>query len=367
MGHGTVGANLLQRLYGDEETLGRVLAPPGIQFSRISISGGIADPGLYNLPDLMPATTEAATYTAAGAPVSAAAAELTRPISVHAILRRIVLGATLLMPVLAQGAEASAPLRVYAAGSLTGAFNALLTGFGTPPGAAAQPTYGPSGLLRERLERGEPADLFASADLGQPQRLVDAGRGTPVVLFARNRMCALARGTLGLTEANLLDRLLDPATKLATSTPGADPGGDYAWAVFARAEQVRPGARATLEAKAQQLVGGPSMAPLMPGRGASEGVFLSGRADVMLAYCSGAETLRRTLLDLAAVPLPAELEVAPEYGMTVLSANPAAARFALFVMSEPGQAILARHGLIPVAARRRLIPVALPASPTPPQ
>ena len=278
--------------------------------------------------------------------------------TVGGTLRRVVLGAALLLPAmtpaLAQTPEAPEPLRVYAAGSLTGSFNALLAAFGT----AARPTYGPSGLLRERLERGEPGDLFASADMGQPQRLADAGRGTPVVMFARNRMCALGRENLGLTPANLLDRLLDPAVKLATSTPVADPGGDYAWAVFARADRVRPGARATLEGKAQQLVGGPSMAPLVPGQGASEGVFLSGRADVMLGYCSGADTLRRTLPDLAAIPMPPELEVGPEYGMTVLSANPAAARFALFVMSGPGQAILVRHGLVAVA---------LPAGQAPPQ
>lgn len=259
-----------------------------------------------------------------------------------------VLLPTLAVPTMAPAARAE-PLRVYAAGSLTASFNALLGAFGTPPGTAAQPTYGPSGVLRERLERGETADLFASADMGQPRRLVAAGRGTPVVMFARNRMCALSQERLGITPANLLDRLLDPAVKLATSTPGADPGGDYAWAVFARAEQVRPGAKATLEGKAQQLVGGPSMAPLVPGQGPSEGVFLSGRADVMLGYCSGAAGLRRTIPDLAAVPLPPELEVGPAYGLTVLSDNLAAARFALFVLSEPGQAILAQHGLVPVA------------------
>lgn len=261
-------------------------------------------------------------------------------------LRQALLAAGLLVPA---GASAE-PLRVYAAGSLTGAFNALLEAFGTPPGAGAQPTYGPSGLLRERLERGEGADLFASADMGQPRRLTAAGRGTPVVMFARNRMCALGRERLGITPANVLDRLLDPAVKLATSTPGADPGGDYAWAVFARADQVHPGAKAALEAKAQQLVGGPSMAPLVPGQGPSEGVFLSGKADVMLGYCSGTAGLRRAVPDLVAVPLPPELEVGPAYGMTVLSDSPAASRFALFVMSEPGQAILAQSGLIAVAA-----------------
>ena len=266
-------------------------------------------------------------------------------------VRRAWFGAAVMMtvPVLAQDAPPG-PLRVFAAGSLTGPFNALLQAFGTPPGEASQPTYGPSGLLRERLERGEPADVFASADMGQPRRLADAGRGTPVVLFARNRMCALGQGSLGLTPFNMLGRLLDPAVRLATSTPVADPGGDYAWAVFARAEQVHPGAKAALEAKAQQLVGGPGMAPLVPGMGPSEGVFLSGRADVMLGYCSGTEPLKRAVPGLVAVPLPPELEVGPEYGMTVLSANPAAARFALFVMSEPGQAILARYGLVPVTS-----------------
>ena len=286
-------------------------------------------------------------------PAGAAQIGRSHLVSIRALLRRIALGAALLLPAapaLAQGSEAPIPLRVYAAGSLTGSFNALLTAFGTPPGVAAQPTYGPSGLLRERLERGEPADVFASADMGQPRRLADGGRGMPVVMFARNRMCALGRGSVGLTSANLLDRLLDPAVKLATSTPGADPGGDYAWAMFARADRVHPGAKATLESKAQQLVGGPSMKPLVPGQGPSEGVFLSGRADVMLGYCSGADMLRRAVPDIAAVPLPPELEVGPEYGLTVLSANPAAARFALFVMSEPGQAILAHYGLIPVAA-----------------
>jgi len=57
---------------------------------------------------------------------------------------------------------------------------------------------------------------------------------------------------------------------------------------------------------------------------------------------------RRGTDDLGVAFAPG-LQVGPEYGMTVLSAAPAAARFALFVMSEPGQAILARHGLIPVA------------------
>ena len=65
-----VDIGLLQKLYGYEEALSGLLAPLGIRFSPVSVSGDVADPGLYNLPDLTPTTTETATYTAGGTPVS---------------------------------------------------------------------------------------------------------------------------------------------------------------------------------------------------------------------------------------------------------------------------------------------------------
>ncbi|NPD67448.1 solute-binding protein [Lichenicola cladoniae] len=240
------------------------------------------------------------------------------------------------------------PLRIYAAGSLASSFSDLLTAFGTPPATAVQATYGPAGALRERLEHGETAELFASADMAQPRRLAQGGHKGSVVMFARNRMCAIGRSSLGLTPANLLSRLLDPAVKLATSTPGADPSGDYAWAIFKRADGVHPGATAMLEDKAQQLLGHPGARALVPGHSAAEGVFLSGRADVLIGYCSGASVLRNAVPDLVAVQFPQPLDVSAPYGLIVLSGNPIAMRFALFILSDAGQTILAQHGLIPV-------------------
>ena len=238
------------------------------------------------------------------------------------------------------------PLRIFAAGSLAGSFDAMLAAFDTPSGAT--PVYGPAGALRRRIEHGEAADLFASADMAQPYRLAKTRHAGPVVLFARNRMCAIGRRSLGLAPGNLLSRLLDPAVTLATSTPGADPSGDYAWAIFKRADAVRPGAEAVLDAKAQQLLGHPGAAPLVAGHGMAEGVFLSGRADVLIGYCSGAAALEHAVPDLVALPFPRPLDVSVPYGLIVLSDNPAAMRFALFVLSAAGQTILARHDLIPV-------------------
>jgi ABC-type molybdate transport system substrate-binding protein len=204
--------------------------------------------------------------------------------------------------------------------------------------------------MRQKIESGARADVLASADMEQARRLAAGHPERLVINFTRNRLCAVARGNLGLTQANMLDRLLDPAVRVATSTPGADPGGDYAWAVFARAEAVRPGARATLEAKALPLVGGGAGTPLLvPGKGAVEGVFLADRADVMLGYCSGGADVMRAMPGLVNIPLPPELAVGPAYGMVLLTSKPVALRFAAFVMSETGQAALQAHGFDPVA------------------
>ncbi len=240
------------------------------------------------------------------------------------------------------------PLHIYAAGSLTGAFTEMIKAFGAPEGQVAAPVFGPSGVLRQKIEHGDTVDVFSSADMDQPRALSRERGGLPVIMFTRNRLCALGRSTLGLTPDNLLDRLLDPAVRLATSTRGADPGGDYAWAVFARAEKVHPGAQAVLQAKALKLVGGPNTPPLVPGRGAVEGVFLADRADVMLGYCSSGEPVLRAIPGLSNVPLPASLTVGPAYGLLVLSDQPLAARFALFVLSEQGQTILRQHGFDPI-------------------
>jgi molybdate transport system substrate-binding protein len=240
------------------------------------------------------------------------------------------------------------PLRIYAAGSLTAAFTDMVRSFPAAAGDIGTPVFGPSGVLRGKIERGDHVDVFASADMDQPRKLARSHPGSLVAMFTRNRLCALGKANLGLTSANLLDKLLDPSVRLATSTPGADPGGDYAWAVFARAEAVHPGAQAILQRKAMQLVGGPNSKPLVPGQGAVQGIFLANRADVMLGYCSSGLAVTRDIPGLTNVPLPTSLTVGPAYGLIVLSDRPLAARFALFVLSEQGQAILRQYGFDPV-------------------
>ena len=242
------------------------------------------------------------------------------------------------------------PLRIYAAGSLAAVLPELVAASGLPAASVAAPTFGPAGLLRQRIESGEPADLFLSADLAQPEHVAATRGSAPVVPFARNRTCAVGAASLGLTASNLLNRMLDPAVRVGTSTPGADPGGDYAQAVFGRAERIHRGAQAVLQAKAQALFGGPTS--MVPADGHSPGgaALLDHRADLLIYYCSSAGSILTEVPGTVSVPLPPALEPGPVYGMAVLGSNPDAARLALFMLSGPGQAILAKRGLLPVLA-----------------
>jgi molybdate transport system substrate-binding protein len=241
-------------------------------------------------------------------------------------------------------------LQVMSAGSLRAALTDLLQRFPAGTDTIAEPEFGASGLMRQKIEAGAPVDLFTSADMEQPRRLAAGHPERVVIHFTRNSLCAIARPTVGLTADNMLERMLDPAVRIATSTPNNDPLGDYTWAMFARADSVKPGARATLEAKALQLVGGGAKTPpLVAGKGAIEGIFLTEKADMMLIYCSEAPSLQHEIPSLISVALPKALNVEPAYGMVVLDAKPVTLRFVAFVMSEQGQAVLRDHGFDPVA------------------
>ena len=176
-------------------------------------------------------------------------------------------------------------VHLYAAGSLRAALNDVAKAFEEKTANKVEAKYGPSGILKNEIAGGVKADVFASANMEHPRALSEARKSGPVVLFTRNKLCALVKPGLNVTSANLLDRMLDPAVKLGTSTPRADPSGDYAWEVFRKAEAVRPGAYAQLDAKALQLIGGPSSQPPPEGRTIYSVLIERGAADI---YCTGA-------------------------------------------------------------------------------
>jgi molybdenum ABC transporter molybdate-binding protein len=237
---------------------------------------------------------------------------------------------------------------LFAAGSLTGALTEVARAYEAKSSHKVATKFGPSGLLKKEIADGAKADVFASANMEHPQALFEDGTGGPVLRFARNKLCALVKPGLDVSSDTLLTRMLDPKIKLGTSTPKADPSGDYAFEVFAKAESIKPGAKAALEKKALMLTGAKGSAAPPTGRIAYGWHVAEGRADIFLTYCTNALEAQKQYPGQQRVQLPAQLAVGADYGLTVLNgAVPAAKGFADYIVSAEGQGILARYGFAP--------------------
>lgn len=237
---------------------------------------------------------------------------------------------------------------LHAAGSLRGALAEVAGAFEATSGVRVQAKYGPSGLLRDEIAAGAKAEVFASANMEHPDALAKADKAGPIVMFARNRLCALVRPGFTVTPPALLEKMLDPDVKLGMSTPKADPSGDYALEVFRKAEALKAGATAALENKALQLTGGPNSPAPPPGRSIYGAMVAERKADIFLTYCTNALVAQKENPGQYSVALPDALAVGADYGMTLVRGSSAnAGLFFKFILSADGQRILAKHGFAP--------------------
>src|SRR5262249_12721712 len=135
--------------------------------------------------------------------------------------------AILLAMGLMTGSTAAETIQLYAAGSLKLALTEVAQSYESATGNKVETKYGASGLLKNEISSGAKLDCFPSPNRDHRQALNDKKKSGPVFRFARNALCALVKPGLKVDSASLLERMLAPAVKLGTSTPKADPSGDY--------------------------------------------------------------------------------------------------------------------------------------------
>jgi molybdate transport system substrate-binding protein len=234
--------------------------------------------------------------------------------------------------------------RLFAAGSLRDAFVVLIGAYRERTHVEFVALYGPSGKLRERIEHGDVPAVFASASLEHTDALMKAGILRESAVLAHNRLCVLAAPGVSLDADHVIDRLLDPAVRVGTSTPGADPSGDYTWALFRNVDRSRPGAFATLAAKALQLTGR-DVDPQQQDAPYAKILLVDRTADVFITYCTNAVAAVAREPRLAWIRIPDALNVGAVYGIgAVTGASPGGAGFVEFARGNEGRAILTRFG-----------------------
>lgn len=224
-------------------------------------------------------------------------------------------------------------MRVLAAGSLKSVWPALMAYFPH----SVDSLFGPAGLLRERIEAGEPCDLFASANMAHPQSLLDNGQALSVIAFASNTLCLTVRNEVLQADDDWFTLLTRNQLRLATSTAGTDPSGDYTQALFSR---MSPAGEAVRQ-RAMPLVGGRDSVPVPDGRLAAEWLLRENRADLFIGY-SSYQTALRQVDGLTVIDIPAAYNPRVAYGCAVIT--PEAERLAQFLVSAQAKAVLRQAG-----------------------
>jgi molybdate transport system substrate-binding protein len=137
-------------------------------------------------------------------------------------------------------AFAQESLRVAAAADLEPVLPRILEQFRQTTGIRVEATYQASAALAAQIQNGAPFDLFLSADMSYPKRLIDAGLAdaagsadsTTPIIYARGTLVLWARKDSTLTPPSL-ELLRDPGLRrLAIANPDRAPYGRAAMAAI---------------------------------------------------------------------------------------------------------------------------------------
>jgi molybdate transport system substrate-binding protein len=241
-------------------------------------------------------------------------------------------------------APAPGTLTVFAAASLTEAFGELgRVAEQRSPGLTVRFNFAGSQQLVAQLQQGAPADVFASADQRWMTQAATHGLllGAPV-MFARNRLAVIVPAANPGHVAGLRD-LARPGTKLVLADVSV-PAGRYSRDVLARLA-AEPGFPADFAARA--------LANVVSSEENVKAVVAKvqlGEADAGIVYRS--DVTDATAAKVRVLEIPERSNALAEYPIAVLRAAPdpaAAQAFVALVVSEEGQRVLGRHGLLPGA------------------
>jgi molybdate transport system substrate-binding protein len=240
-------------------------------------------------------------------------------------MRLLRIAIPIVIACLAARADAQArELTVLAAASLTESFGALEKAFeARNPGTDVVTSFAGSPALVAQIQQGAPADVIATADTANMQKLVDGKQAGAPQTFARNRLAIVVEAGNPKNVKTLAD--LARADLVVVLAAGQVPVGKYAREALAKA-----GATVTprsLEENVKAVVAKVAL----------------GEADAGIVY----ETDVRASPKVASVAIPDAQNVVASYPIAALTAakNADGARaFVAFVLSAEGQKILRGYG-----------------------
>lgn len=236
-------------------------------------------------------------------------------------------------------------LTVFAAASLTDAFNEIKTEFEKEnPGVTVTYNFNGSSTLRTQLEQGAKADLFASADQVQMDHAAKAGLvdGSGTV-FVRNRLVVVTPKSNPARVEKLQD-LAKPGLKFVTAQKDV-PVGAYTWQALDKMSK-EAGFGSDFAAKVQaNFVSQESNVKQVVTK------VQLGEADAGIVYLS--DLTPKVSVEVNMLDIPDQYNVIANYPISVLKGAPLPAlakKFQDYVLGSKAQAILKKNNFVPVTA-----------------
>ncbi|MCC6804398.1 MAG: molybdate ABC transporter substrate-binding protein [Anaerolineae bacterium] len=255
--------------------------------------------------------------------------------------------------------QGSQTLTIFAASSLTDAFEEIALAFeGANPGVDVVYNFGGSSTLATQLADGAPADVFASANNTQMTNAVNAGRigGTPRT-FVKNRLVLIVPVDNPAGIGSLHD-VANAGVKLVVAVPGV-PVRDYTDAMLeklaadpAYGEEYRAAVLANIVSEEENV------------RQVSAKVAL-GEADAGVVYRS--DVTPDIADEVIALPIPDAVNTLATYpiALTDNPANPELAQaFVDYVLGDAGQDTLVKWGFTSIRIPALPLTVSLPTDGT---
>ena len=223
----------------------------------------------------------------------------------------------------------SGTLVVFAATSLTDAFNKIGAGFEKAnPGVTVKFNYNGSSSLATSITQGAPADVFASAAPANMKTVTDAGdaAGTPQIFTRNTGEIMVEKGNPQHIES--VKDLADDKIKVAVCAPEVPCG--------ALAQEIFNNAGVTVKPVSQETNVG----------GVVTKVTL-GEVDAGIVYVTD---VKANESKATGVPIPADQNDVTEYPIVQVKGAPnsgAAKAFISYVLGPDGQQVLASFGFMP--------------------
>ncbi len=238
-------------------------------------------------------------------------------------------------------AGADKAIVVFAAASLTDAFNELAEEFSRQSGGLQVVyNYGGSNQLRSQLEQGAVADVFASANEAEMARAQRAGllSGDPRV-FARNRLVViLPKSNPGKVEQ--LRDLAKPRLKLIIAAKTVPVGG-YTLEMLGKLAADPAYGAGFDENVLQNVVSEETNVRQVVSK------IQLGEGDAGVVYTS--DVTPAVAPSLLSIDVPDQFNVLAAYPIATLESGQEpewARRYVDFVLSDAGRAILRKHGFV---------------------